>query len=148
MQVLAPSWCNAKKTRLSPKTKNVRCRRAAVATKLSKKTTCYLKQKHVRCRRAAVATKLSKKTTCYLKQKHVRCRRAAVATRLSKKKTCYLKKKNMCAAGTQLLPRSYLSTEPGCKRGMANGWCVSLFFLFLVFFFLFFKCVWYLRSDF
>ena len=27
--------------------------------------------------------------------------------------------------GTQLLPRSYLSTEPGCKRGMANGWdCV------------------------
>ena len=24
--------------------------------------------------------------------------------------------------GTQLLPRSYLSTEPGCKRGIANGW--------------------------
>jgi len=30
--------------------------------------------------------------------------------------------------GTQLLPRSYLSTEPGCKRGMANGWdCVRQF---------------------
>jgi hypothetical protein len=32
------------------------------------------------------------------------------------------------ANGTQLLPRSYLSTEPGCKRGMANGWdCVRQF---------------------
>eukprot|EP00960_Hanusia_phi_P064309 765761-Hanusia_phi.AAC.5 len=30
--------------------------------------------------------------------------------------------------GTQLLPRSYLSTEPGCKRGMANNWdCVEQF---------------------
>ena len=32
------------------------------------------------------------------------------------------------ANGTQLLPRSYLSTEPGCKRGMANGWdCLRQF---------------------
>mmetsp|Transcript_40354 Transcript_40354/g.95890 ORF Transcript_40354/g.95890 Transcript_40354/m.95890 type:complete len:752 (+) Transcript_40354:178-2433(+) len=41
---------------------------------------------------------------------------------------CHYCPNEVDANGTQLLPRSYLSTEPGCKRGLANGFdCVRQF---------------------